>query len=395
MQVPDELEDYYTSEQIAVIQQYWSIDQLGIRNKILHIISTFELNDTLVCNLTIMEQMTNVFKYGLTESIPGPFVFNTESILRFIIANFNRDSNNNNSISGKVNNSLDIYPLLYNLYDSLIVSRFSEPLISESMVSTLNLIFFTKLEIIKADPDMIQSSINLFSSILGVKPSLLISPSSSSQQQQQQREQAKQQAQHRNDINNPDTTTHQQPQQDQQPLLLPILQFTISNFQTNEKFVLRSLSTFWTKLINLRKGSRSDHMMIKRLFNETDMGQVLTFNLIKYMLLTTRSNLEYFIDVLRVLIAKFPVGVSNWLKNAFVELNNERQIQAEDQEQDIQVVDVNGNPDVGSGGNDVRAFKPIANSEIFIKKLLLTRGNRECRNVIKDFWLGVNGLIDY
>ncbi|GMG27819.1 unnamed protein product [Ambrosiozyma monospora] len=394
MQVPDELEDYYTSEQIAVIQQYWSIDQLGIRNKILHIISTYELNDTLVCNLTIMEQMTYVFKYGLTESIPGPFVFNTESILQFIIANFNRDSNSNNNSNGKVNNSLDTYPLLYNLYDSLIVSRSSEPMISESMVNTLDLIFFTKLEIIKADPDMIQSSINLFSSILAVKPSLLISPSSSSQQQQ---ELSKQQSQYKNNLINPDLTTHQQPQQDQQPLLLPILQFTISNFQTNEKFVLRSLSTFWTKLINLRKGSRSDHMMIKRLFNETDMGQVLTFNLIKYMLLTTRSNLEYFTDVLRVLIAKFPMGVSNWLKNTFVELNNERQIlaQKQEQEQDIEVVDVNGNPDVGCSGNDVRAVKPITNSEIFIKKLLLTRGNRECRNVIKDFWLCVNGLIDY
>ncbi|ODV82929.1 hypothetical protein CANARDRAFT_239263 [[Candida] arabinofermentans NRRL YB-2248] len=317
MQLPEDVEDIYTNEELIIVKNYWTIDQLSIHSKILNIIQNFTMLEESMCDdLSIMEAVVDIFKSGLTEPIPGPFVFDQESIILFIEMKFD---------SLKTSNS---YPLLYSLYGSLITTCHST-IQPENVVNLLNKIFVDKLEIIEQDPDIIQSSLSLFGSILQSKPSLIV-----------------------NDV----------------ILFELILSFAIRHLNSQERFVLKSLELFWIKLINLRKGSRQDTVIVKRLFNETQLGNLLTFNSFKYMFETSRSNLEFFIEIIKIIIAKYPLMSSKWLNETFLKLNLERR---------------------NSG------LKEIESWELFVKKLIMSRGTRGANGLIKEFWLQVNGLVEY
>ncbi|KAG7711420.1 hypothetical protein KL950_000062 [Ogataea haglerorum] len=313
MQLPDEVDGYYTKEQEMKVHEYWTTDPLGIHSKLLTIITNFTMtNEVLSENYQIIEEAANLFKCGLTESLPGPFVFDCATILQFIVTKFS---------SLKKSHA---YPLLYSLLNSVVTAHY-RTLDLEVLHGTVNTIFLSNLPVIEDDPDLVQSSLNLFSTMLTTRPSLLLS---------------------------------------NENLLMTVLEFAFRHLGSNERFVLKALEKFWTRFITLRKGDRQDTVMVKRLFNETKLGYVLTFNVLKYMFATQRSNLETFIEIIKQLVAKYPLMMNKWLQAAFPKLNEERE-------------------------------KKIENWEIFVKKVMLTRGTRSANDLIKDFWLEVNGLINY
>ncbi|KAG7862749.1 hypothetical protein KL939_000068 [Ogataea angusta] len=313
MRLPDEVDGYYTEEQELKVREYWTADPMGIHSKLLTIITNFTMtNEILSENYQIIEEAVNLFKCGLTESLPGPFVFDCATILQFIVTKFN---------SLKKSHA---YPLLYSLLNSVVTAHY-RTLDIEALHGTINTIFLSKLPVIEDDPDLVQSSLNLFSTMLTTRPSLLLS---------------------------------------NENLLMALLEFAFRHLGSNERFVLKALEKFWTRFITLRKGDRQDTVIVKRLFNETELGYVLTFNVLKYMLATQRSNLETFIEIIKQLVAKYPLMMNKWLREAFQKLNVERE-------------------------------REIENWEIFVKKIMLTRGTRNANDLIKDFWLEVNGLINY
>ncbi|KAH3666258.1 hypothetical protein OGAPHI_004447 [Ogataea philodendri] len=295
MQLPEEVDGYYTEEQEAAVREYWDADPLALHDKLLTIVRNFNMtNQILSDNYSILEETVNLFKYGLTETISGPFVIDYTTILQFIVTKSNTLQKPN------------ALPLLFSLLGSIIVAHY-RTIDRELLNSTIDTIFTSKMAIVEDDPDLVQSSLNLFGSMLTVQPSLLIG---------------------------------------NEPLLTILLQFGVRHLQSNERFVLKAIEKFWTRIITLRKGDRQDTMAMRRIFNETELGYVLTFNVLKYMFATQRSNLETFIEIIKQLVAKYPLMMSKWLNDSFPKLNQER-------------------------------AKKIDNWEIFVKKILLTRGTRE------------------
>ncbi|OWB61244.1 hypothetical protein B5S29_g2131 [[Candida] boidinii] len=319
MQLPDEVEECLTDEEEKTLSDFWHQDPLNIHPKLLNLINIFtSSHPLLISNLGITEEAVNTLQCGLTESIPGPFVFNNDSILQFIITKFE------NQQTGKIS-----YSLLFGLLNSLITSNYRD--FDEFIISKLlNQIFFNKLNVIKDDPDLEQSSISIFSTILIKSPNLILS--------------------------NPDNQ------------LETILEFSLNLLTKNEKFVIKSSELFWTRLITLRKGSKNDTLIVSNLFNETQLGYILTYTTLNSMILTQRSNIDNFIEIIKNLISKYTLNSKNWLTDSILKINQER---------------------------SSKNLKIIENSDILIKKLILTRGNRNCNSILKDFWLQINNLIDY
>ncbi|QPG74190.1 hypothetical protein FOA43_001514 [Brettanomyces nanus] len=317
MQLPDSPDEVYTPEELKAVNSYWSQDPLKIHAEILEIVNNLSmLTDKLADNLSVAEEITSIFKSGMTESVGGPFVIDYSVIVEFVVAKF------------RTLKTTKTYPLLYGLYSNVIKSCHRE-MNSESVSQTLQIIYLDRLETIRSDPDIIQSVMKLFGTIISTTPSLLVGDSN---------------------------------------MLEKVLEFGIEQLQSNERFVLQSLELFWTKLIYLRRGNHQNTMAVRRLFNETKLGNIVIYNVLKYMLLSQRSNLEFFTEILKSLVAKYPMLIKQWLLNSFKELNLQR---------------------VQSGQ------KTIKNYELFIKKILITRGTRAANGLIKDFWLEVNGLVDY
>lgn len=309
MQLPDEPSEVYGSEQeLARVNKYWNEDPHGIHSQILEIIQGFTLSPKLSDNLEVAEEISNIFKSGLTESVAGPFVFAPAVITKFILAKF------------ESLRTFKTYPIWYELYSKVIKASYRK-MDPESVQLTVQHICIEKEDIIKTDPDMIQAVLRVYSTILSTKPSLLTGN------------------------------------------LEPILNFAVNQLVSQERFVLKSLQQFWTTVIYLRRGTRQDTMVIRRLFNETQLGSTLTYQVLKNMLKIERSNLEYFTEILKALVSKYPMLIERWMNSSFEKLNSKRS-------------------------------KPIQ-YELFVKKMLVTRGMRPANGLIKNFWLEVNGLVNY
>ncbi|GEQ67869.1 hypothetical protein JCM33374_g1535 [Metschnikowia sp. JCM 33374] len=143
-----------------------------------------------------------------------------------------------------------------------------------------------------------------------------------------------------------------------------ILQFAVEGLAANESFVVKSISKFWTSLLSMRRGTSDDHMECERIFTSLHLVEVVTSELVLSFVKTARSNLEYYYTVFRSLIGKFPVPFKNCLSST---LNNEAFTQK-----------------VGS--------KEL---ELFVHKLMVTRGRRTANDVLKSLWLAINGFVEY
>ncbi|ODV93346.1 hypothetical protein PACTADRAFT_51947 [Pachysolen tannophilus NRRL Y-2460] len=320
MQLPeDDVEDFYSQEEINLINEYWTNDSYNIHDKIIRIITEVSTNSSspmLLNNTEIVEKCCLIFKTGLTESIEGPFVFKDETLIQYILTK-----------SGSAN--INTMPFLFELFDAVITANYKT--ISPSLVSsTVDTIFLSRLPLIKTDPDLIESSIKILGTIVEKKPSLIIYNGN---------------------------------------FTIIILHFCLENLSTSEKFILKSVSKFWSKLIVLKKGDKRDFEFISNLFLQEKLGVVLTYAVISNLLKSQRSNIDNFQEILKFLIVKYPLYVKNWLEDAFAKVNEERVNQRIDE---------------------------LKSYHVFIKKLIMTRGKTQAfQNVVKEYWLETNGLFNY
>jgi hypothetical protein len=148
---------------------------------------------------------------------------------------------------------------------------------------------------------------------------------------------------------------------------LDILGFCLGALEHHEPFVTKSVTKFWTTLIAMRKGTFENQQFFKQLMlnNDGQFGQQLTESLTLAFATNHRSNLDLFYPIFRHLIAKFPIQFKVWLRNVVV-TKCVKQGRFEENE-------VDG----------------------FIARLMITRGQRQANDVLKKFWLQVNGLKDY
>lgn len=148
-----------------------------------------------------------------------------------------------------------------------------------------------------------------------------------------------------------------------------IIPFAIQPLYLHEIFVVKSVTKFWNTAITLKKGNSNDHQQIKDIINSsiqnTTIGVLLIEALLSGFVLAPRSAIEYYFPLFRTLIARMPLEVKNWIRHVLL------------------------NSSMGKAPLDSKK------SETFLNKLLLTRGQRQANDVLRDYWLQVNKLTNF
>ncbi|GMM57782.1 Kap122 protein [Maudiozyma humilis] len=127
---------------------------------------------------------------------------------------------------------------------------------------------------------------------------------------------------------------------------------------SNEKFTIVAITKFWTKLINNRKYTQEDLQMARQAILAN--GQQLVYQTMYGLYHTQRSDLNSYTDLIRGLVAKFPMETKTWLVNALPQICD----------------------------------KPSTH-ETFVNKLFVTRGSRAAGSVILSWWLECTSLPSY
>lgn len=145
-----------------------------------------------------------------------------------------------------------------------------------------------------------------------------------------------------------------------------ILSFALFGLDTKELFIIKSMLKFWNSLLSLKKGSKEDHVTVDELFQNEQLGLAMVSKLLSSFLQAARSSLENYYSIFRALLGKYPMQLKGWLVHALA-----------------------SDPAIN------RSKVSEKDLEMFINKLLITRGRRTANEVLKNFWLTTNGLVDY
>jgi len=146
-----------------------------------------------------------------------------------------------------------------------------------------------------------------------------------------------------------------------------ILTFALEAFQHHEMFITKSVTKFWASIIILKRGNANDHEIFRILMTQSQycLGKRLTEYLTVSFVKNHRSNLDQLYPVFRNLIAKYPMEFKLWLKQSLItHCLKEGKFSEGDADQ-------------------------------LVAKLMLTRGQRQANEILKNFWLQVNGLTNY
>lgn len=376
LQLPTDWEEYFSTTsnddedgeldllKLEQISAFWLSDPYGIHEKSIRIISVYLDILKTKSNLAdlVMSEIILFFKAGLSESIPGPFVLPYEVILEFIIKCFN------GSNIHQLTNLMDIYShvvksvsiersrssQLINILNSTKLNMNIDPNVDLHIREMINLLVFNPINEISQDPDLLQGTFNMISSILLAIPSSVI-PS----------------------------TENGLPLESFKQIISLALHET---FKSNERFVIKSNCDFWVALSHNKKFTKLEKDFVIEFFDSSidltlisndllqlingngqqvqSYGQILLQVLIFGMLKTARSNVDFFAEVLRIYVGDHPLRIKSWLEFTISRLINNKLIEA----------------DKGS---------------IFVKKLVVSRGQRIALKLIKEFWRDSTGSIDF
>lgn len=305
----EEVEDIFTDEEINLINKYWQDDKFSIKSKIFTIINEFSLLFTpFINNSSITETCCQILKSGLNEPISGPFKFEISIIFEYIIK------------KSQYCDALSI-SYLFRLVETIVITN-SNVLNEDTITTLINEIFLDKLSMINSDPDLIGTSIDLFSLILDKKPGILINL----------------------------------------PVFKTIVEFGINGLSAKESPIIKSVSKFWVSMLLMKKGSSTDQQLMKSLLITENLGSLLTKTLVVTFLACPRSLLDYYYPIFRQLTGKYSLNFKPWLIDIIKVVN----IKIDDKEK-----------------------------EMFVNKLMVTRGHRNANDVLKQFWLNANGLIEF
>lgn len=316
MQLPTD--EFYDPSTWQLFNQYWINDPMKMRDLLLEIINLYCVNLPIPL---VVETCCSLFRIGLSESISNPFVFEDKIIIEFIVSMLNTLQRD-----GLKENSITSITYLLNLLETLIISNY-RTLDSLLIQDLFTLLVFENESFISSDLDIFTAFIQVINSTLDKKPDLLMSN-------------------HQNFLK-----------------IIQILLFSLS--QTKEKFLIKGISTFFVTLMVLKSGNKANHEMIKNLFLNESLGSNLTCTTFEALVKTTRSNLEYYSEILRYLLIKYQLDFKGWSLQFFQK-------------------DINNN-----------STYPKIEFETFYKKMVLTKTPRTSfQQTIKDLWSRLNGL-DY
>ncbi|CAK9440425.1 uncharacterized protein LODBEIA_P45250 [Lodderomyces beijingensis] len=316
--LPEEAEDYLDANQLQYTISYWSQDPLGIRLKILDCLRNFSLDSHLLSsNSIVTEKCCCVLKCGFGEPVPGPFTFGLDSIFSYMNAKLQSRSTSS------------IY-YLHKLLLSTIINKYKEIEVQQVEL-ILQAAFVEKIDAIMSDVDLISSSLEIFSAIIDVKPSLLL------------------------------------PTQVFSACIIP---FALDAFEKHEVPTIKSTIKFWNGLVTIKKGRQEDQVFVREMMTREDengqsLGLRLSQTLQTAFLKSPRSALDYYYPLFTTLIGKYPMDYRKWL------------------------LLVSNNLNVG------KITLEKCEVQQFASKLMITRGQRMANEVLREYWLKINKLVDY
>lgn len=355
MQLPEESSIFYNDEERNAVSAYWRADVLGVHDKILKLISDYSLdalltdifithyhnangtiNNMINYHNQITEKCCAIFRSGLCEDLEGPFVFDNDIILNYVVSKFDDITQRIACSPNQITSQSMAITQLFNLFETVIASNYRN--LSREIVSkTVFKLFVKEHVMIHQDVDLFASALKFITVILEKKPDLFL---------------------HINEYTDGGI--------DSVKLILDSC-LTILKL-SNEKFVIKCAVNFWTVLVSLKAGNKENHDFISNLFINSSLGQNLTNVTFSALLVATRSNSELYCDIVRNLVGKYPLQFKTWMRTALMLINQLR----------------------------VYAGKlALPDIEVFIQKIYLTKASRKTNNVIKNYWLAANGLIDF
>ncbi|CCE63543.1 hypothetical protein TPHA_0F00560 [Tetrapisispora phaffii CBS 4417] len=304
---PDEMENSAILPRLQEFQQYWMEDPLHIRIKILALLNSALSNPDYGKDSHFIETSCLILGKTLTlpDSEPHFLRYNMSEMMEFMI---------NQLPKTNYVNSLPFFSYLL----ERMVAHFKNNIGPQDIEFIFDRFFLSQYQqYIHNDPDLLQTLINFANSMLDSKPSQLML------------------CRYWNDFIVPEFLK-----------LLP----------SREKFTISAVTKFWTKVINNRKYSQEELELSRQLI--AHVGQELVYQTMFGLFHTQRSDLSNYTDLIRALVAKYPLQTKEWMIEAL--------------------------PKICEGKNAIH--------EKFINKLAITRGNRASGNAILEWWLQCNSL---
>jgi hypothetical protein len=309
LQVPEDVQ--VPSQERDAIKSFWDSDPHGTRRRLLLVIKEFTVdNKTLMQVPTFSESCCNIFRSGFSEVVHNPFVFDIETVVDFIVVKYGVGP-------------LSCYPYLIELATCLITAHSVEQSsIIYPFVTRLLRVFFSTHVTPEYEPDVSTECLKFLSQILK-KHALVILH---------------------------DEHCHQ------------LAGFVVAMVNSNERFVLRAAITFWADLISLE--IPDDGLRSLRSNLVISSGQELVEIIVRKVSGDgTRSDLQSYTDLLKKVVANYPVETRQWLTKSVINAPH-RALYRTDERMRTQ----------------------------FVTKVLNLRGRRETNKVVKDFWLAARGI---
>ncbi|CAI4062514.1 hypothetical protein N7582_002153 [Saccharomyces uvarum] len=296
-------------QRLPDFQKFWSTDPLQIRPKVLHTIDKVLDNAIYGKNSAFVEISCLIVGKGLNLPDDEPFFlnYNMSDVMNFVLRHVP---------NCELGTSLQFFVYLL----EKLISEFRSQLTSHEfdfMFEKVLLAYYDPYII--NDPDLLQNMVGFVNNVLDVKPGLAIGSSHWTS------------------------------------FILP--QF-LKLLPSREKFTIVAVAKFWTKLLNNKKYNQEELVTVRQQISS--IGQELVYQTMYGLFHTQRSDLNSYTDLLRALVAKFPIEAKDWLVAVLPQICN--------------------NP---------------AGHEKLINKLLITRGSRAAGNVILQWWLDCSTLPNY
>lgn len=318
-QIPEDLDDFFTTEQVNLVNAYWQQDPLNIKARVLETVNNYSLSHPVLSRSAIVTELCcNILKLGLGEAVDGPFRFSLELLVSYVISKVPHCAPS--SIAN-----------VYGLAQCVVVTN-GKNIGSDVISNLVDKIFVSWRQSAEGDIEWVKCCLDFFTAILEKYPRLLLG-------------------------------LH--------VFQTDVVMFALELFKFSEVFVVKSTVKFWSTLVTMKKGSREDQNYVLDLLQSLNIGghnlcYHLIGNLLMSFLNSPRSNLDRFYHLFRNLVGKIPMVFKQSL---------------------VAVFDTN-TALIGDRLSQEQLRK-------FIGQLMLTRGQRQAHDVLRNFWLDYNGLQDF
>ncbi|ANB11199.1 Kap122p [Sugiyamaella lignohabitans] len=303
-------------EELQSLATFWNTYSSSTREKIVGTIQWLTMDaipfsqDPQIC-----EVCCDIFKSGFSEIVPNPFVFDPDTILTFISAKHQYGPPT-------------CYTTLIELSSCLVTSSsVGESTLATEYISELLQTFFSSTHENDYEPDIQIGNMQLLTQIYSHYPDSFLSNQSA----------------------------------------LPFLiGFATEMLASNDRFVIRATSKFWTTVIT-KDNARNETSRTRRSEILHSAGPLIVDKVVgKISGEAIRSDLECYTDVIKKLVNKYPLESKPWFVNSII--NNPR-------------------PDLAKQDLSLRTR--------FLTKIFNLRGSRETNEVVKNFWSDCKGIANY